>query len=647
MLPLRFISAFKNNNEIFVVLGSYVVVLLLVFGTFAFSFLQFREANQQLVQLVNHTDLKLRLAYGMRDQIRLRVHSLELMKNQKDVFLLDEERMRFYSYAGTYERQRQQLVDLSTKPEEREAILRLDLATQTVRGPNARALQALVDAHPDLPQLIDESIAGHNSLLAVLQQFVNFEHRSAHSQVQKSQKNFRKMSLVLALSATAVLLLSFLIGLGVARFMRHKNQALSYQALHDPLTGLVNRAGFQQKLQRVMLDCQAFHQQAVLLFMDLDRFKAVNDSCGHQAGDQLLRNLAELMKQQIRGQDVLARLGGDEFGLILQSCSLEQGVRLAHKIREQVEEYRLHWRDRDFGVGVSIGLVAIDEQEQDAEALLGQVDAACYVAKSHGQKGVHVVNTHDPSLLQVRGEMNWVHRIEMAISRSAFSFDAQPIVLADAESHEAPRHYELLLRLEENGQRFSPAEFIPAAERFQMMNRVDRWVLKNALRCAEKHPDKSFSINLSAQSLSDPQFHRMALTSIERARVNPARLTFEITETAMVCNINRAVEFLNRLRAMKVTIAIDDFGSGVASFAYLQQFPLDYIKIDGSLIKQLQTNRVLQVTIRSIVEIAALLSAKTIAEYVEDTQERELLSRLGVDYLQGYLFGKPEASEKL
>jgi len=630
-----------------VVLGGFVIVLLLVFSTFAYSFLQFRQAHTQLIELVNDTEHKQELAYGMRDRIRQRVYSLELMKHEADPFELDDERMRFYSYAGQYARLRQMLVQLSHAQVEQQAILDLDAATRQVRGPNARALQALSDASPLKAERVQEAIDGHFTLLRVLDQFLDFQRESSAQQVLSSQESFRYSVGVLVISALAVLVLSLLIATGIARALRKKNVELSYQALHDHLTGLVNRAGFQQKLNHILQDVQAFRESSVLLYMDLDRFKAINDTCGHLAGDQLLRQLAEQMKAEIRGQDVLARLGGDEFGLILQNCQIDQGTRLAKRIREKVENYRFHWRDQDYGVGVSIGVVAIDDQENDAEALLGQVDAACYLAKTHGHKGVHVVNTQDHSLMQVRGDMNWVHRIDSAIINSAFEFDAQPIVRSDADEGSLPQRYELLLRMVEKGQRFSPDEFIPAAERYQLMDRIDAWVLEHAIQWMKQHSGVGTCINLSAQSLSNLEFQQKALSAINKADIDASDLCIELTETAMVSHIEKAVAFIQSLRVMGVRIAIDDFGSGVASFAYLQHFPVDFIKIDGALIQDLQHNRVLQVTVRSIVEIAALKKAKTVAEYVENNAERDLLRRLGVDYLQGYLLGHPAPATDL
>jgi Amt family ammonium transporter len=425
---------------------------------------------------------------------------------------------------------------------------------------------------------------------------------------------------------------------------------LSHQATHDALTGVPNRREFERRLRELL--ARPDPASHVLCYLDLDQFKIVNDTCGHVAGDELLRQITQLMRGHLRAADTLARLGGDEFGLILQGCDLEPAVALAQRIREAIADFRFAWGERSFGIGVSIGLVPVAVHERDADTLLAAADAACYAAKEAGRNRIHVYQPDDRHLLEQQGQMQWVSRLQSALDEDRLRLYVQPIVPLHPTPGERP-HAEILVRLEEDGQLIQPGAFLPAAERYGLMPRIDQWVVRNTLAWLSDRVrrdgdlDRVFAINLSGASLSDEQFRQHLQAQLETLQLPPGSLCFEITETAAVANLSKVVHFIGEVKRLGCLFALDDFGSGLSSFAYLKNLPVDFLKIDGSFIKDIESDPIDLAMVQAINTIGHVMGLRTIAEYVSSEAILARVRELGVDYAQGYQVGMPRPLDAL
>jgi diguanylate cyclase (GGDEF)-like protein/PAS domain S-box-containing protein len=422
---------------------------------------------------------------------------------------------------------------------------------------------------------------------------------------------------------------------------------LNWQASHDALTGLANRFEFELLLNQLIASAKAQGKQHALLYLDLDQFKVINDTCGHVAGDGLLKRLAGVMQPLIRESDTLARLGGDEFGVLLEGCHTEQADRIAQSLREAVQEFRFAWEDKTFKLGVSIGLVVIDGDSVDAATVLSEADAACYVAKDMGRNRVWHHQADDQAVRQRHGEMQWVARINEALENDRLCLFGQRIVPLQSAGAQAA-HYELLVRMvDADGELVQPMAFIPAAERYGLMRLIDRWVIHSAFewvagRTATGAEDVFVAINLSGQSLEDDDFVGFVRSELETSGANPKRLCFEITETAAIANWSRAVEYMAELKIMGCRLALDDFGSGMASFGYLKAMPVDFIKIDGVFVRDMAHDSIDAAMVEAIHQIGHVMGKRTIAEFVESADVLERLREIGVDFAQGFHIHRPE-----
>jgi diguanylate cyclase (GGDEF)-like protein/PAS domain S-box-containing protein len=431
---------------------------------------------------------------------------------------------------------------------------------------------------------------------------------------------------------------------------RHKlSQELSYQASHDSLTGLINRFEFERRLQRLLDESLGTSMEHVVCYLDLDQFKVINDACGHLAGDTLLKNLAAFLTLKLRKGDSLARLGGDEFGVLMENCDLEQAGRVAENLRRSIEEFHFVWEDKKYTVGVSIGVAAVTSNTLSIDEVMNTVDAACYVAKDSGRNRVHIYRDHDQDIRRRRGEMNWVNRLKDAISENRLQLFAQKIVDIQSDCPSYPA-YELLVRLQEEGELILPGAFLPAAERYDLSVQIDRWVIARAFQWlgSESRPlDKMryCTINLSGLSLGDSSFLTFIKNEFHHSRISAGKICFEITETATIANLASAIAFIGELRALGCRFALDDFGSGVSSFGYLKNLAVDYVKIDGSFIKDMANDPIDFAMVKSINEIAQVMGKKTIAEWVENDETLACLKDIGVDCAQGYGIGHPTKIE--
>jgi diguanylate cyclase (GGDEF)-like protein/PAS domain S-box-containing protein len=428
-------------------------------------------------------------------------------------------------------------------------------------------------------------------------------------------------------------------------------QQLEHQALHDPLTGLVNRRGFEARLAALLQSARTQNREHALCYLDLDHFKLVNDTCGHVAGDELLRQLPGLLQPRLRRTDTIARLGGDEFALLLEDCALDQAARIAGAVRDTIRDFRFQWQYRNFAIGASVGVVGITAASQGLVAVLGAADAACYVAKDNGQNHVHVSYPHDLAIVRRRGEMRWVARLKTALEEGQFRLHYMSIApLAGGPA----LHHELLLRLADGkGELVLPGAFLPAAERYQLMPQIDDWVIRTAARAIgelrarqpglERH---RFGINLSGESLRDPALLERVRDTLRQHDVPASMLYFEFTETAAIANLGAAVEFMRGLRDLGCQLALDDFGSGMSSFSYLKQLPVDFLKIDGSFIRGVVTDAVDQAIVRAVLAVSQQMNIPTMAEYVENEGIRGYLAGLGIHYGQGYAIARPTPIEE-
>jgi diguanylate cyclase (GGDEF)-like protein/PAS domain S-box-containing protein len=427
---------------------------------------------------------------------------------------------------------------------------------------------------------------------------------------------------------------------------RELNRRLSYHASHDLLTGLVNRREFESRLERALKSAKAREASYALCYLDIDQFKIINDTCGHSAGDALLGQVGALLKAKMRWRDTLSRLGGDEFGVLLESCSLDEAMRTAELLCEAVRNFRFSWEDRVFRLGASIGVVPITVDNEDVASVLSAADSACQAAKEGGRNRVHSFAENDIELMRRRREMQWAARINAALEEGRFELFRMAI--QPLQRVETGAHYELLLRLRDEGGRIiSPTDFIAAAERYGITPAIDRWVIENALRWLVSEADereklRMCSINLSGQSLGDEKFLPFVIDQFNRSGLDASKICFEITETAAVASFSQANRFIQALKELGCRFALDDFGTGLSSFGYLKHFPVDFLKIDGSFVREILRDPIDREMVRSINEIGHLTGKQTIAEFAETPEIIQMLTSLGVDFAQGFGVSQPQ-----
>ncbi|MDP2878960.1 MAG: EAL domain-containing protein [Sulfuricella sp.] len=431
---------------------------------------------------------------------------------------------------------------------------------------------------------------------------------------------------------------------------RKLTHQLSHQARHDALTGLINRSEFERRLEDLLDSAASQHREHALLYLDLDQFKVLNDTCGHSAGDELLRQLTAQIQAKVRESDTFARLGGDEFGVLLENCPLDQAVRLANVLLDEVGAFRFVWLDKTFAVGVSIGLVAITATSGLSANVLSAADTACYAAKDKGRNRVQVYSPDDIEMAERHGEMHWVARIAKAFEEERFRLHYQPIVQAGEDVPEQEQHFEILLRmLDEDNNLVPPSAFIPAAERYNLMVEIDRWVVSNAFNWLIAHAERPVicAINLSGQSVNDDRFLGFLIDQIKGTGVPPHKVCFEITETSAISNLAKASNFIKTVKSLGCSFSLDDFGSGMSSFSYLKNLPVDYLKIDGSFVRDMINDPIDCAMVESINHIGHVMGIKTIAEFVENQAILDKLRTIGVDYAQGYGIAKPRPLEEM
>ncbi len=433
---------------------------------------------------------------------------------------------------------------------------------------------------------------------------------------------------------------------------RRLQRALSYQATHDQLTGLINRREFEHRLNEALLTARNDPGvRHVVMYLDLDQFKVVNDTCGHQAGDRLLKQITSVLQTRVRASDLLARLGGDEFGVLLHDCDMDMAQRIAEDLRQAIQDFRFVWQDRVMNVGVSIGLAGMDGEGDTLSTIMSAADVACYSAKESGRNRVHRYS--DGRVPERHREMQWVSRINRACDEDRLELFCQPIVPIRNDSA-AVRQFELLLRMrDENGELVQPNEFIPAAERFNLMPAIDRWVVRQACRKLAHRRGTgapvapySLAINVSTTTINDEQFLDFVLAELAASDLHPGALCFELTETTAMTSLAAATHFIRELRKRDVRFSLDDFGSGLSSFMFLKNLPVDFIKIDGQFVHNVAHDPIDRSMVDAITQIAGTMGIATLAERVDSPEVLEQLAAIGVQYAQGRFVAPPQPVEE-
>ena len=428
--------------------------------------------------------------------------------------------------------------------------------------------------------------------------------------------------------------------------LRGLTRQMSYQATHDALTGLINRHEFERHLDEAMDAAHAEEAIHMLFYMDLDRFKAVNDSCGHMAGDNMLREVASLIKEQVRDSDHVGRLGGDEFGALLIGCPIDKARQIATDICNAVADYRFVWKDKIFNIGISIGLVEISHVSGTLQDVMSAADSACYVAKQEGRGKVHVYSARDEAIARERGDIQWLRQLQAALHDDKFELAIQPIIAMSGGVESGPAA-EVLIRLPDGrGRTVDTAEFLRPAERYQLMPQIDRWVVRATLTAISSGELKitsgrSCAINLSGQTLGDESFLGFVVDALDRSGVAPNSICFEVTEKAILSNVQHAQRFIEVLHGIGCEFSLDDFGSGLGSFSSLKHLPVDYLKIDGTYTRNLQSDLVNQEMVAAMIKLARTMQFRIVAEQVEQQEDFDWLRDSGVDFVQGHFVESP------
>jgi len=427
--------------------------------------------------------------------------------------------------------------------------------------------------------------------------------------------------------------------------VRALSSQLKYYASHDSLTGLINRRQFEQHLENVLISMRTHTEQKhVVCFMDLDQFKIINDTAGHEAGDEFLKQLSFLLQSLLRRSDILARIGGDEFGIFLEDCNVDNALNIADKIRKEIKSFRFMWANNSFEVGASIGLATLDHTTASLAEIMRNADTACYISKQEGRNRIHLFDPNDEDIQKRQGELQWVQHIKDALVKDDFVLHCQTIMnIGNSDK----KHCEILLRLQNiDGNIVPPMSFIPAAERYEIMPDIDKWVITNTVKFLAENKkyvhNHMFTINLSGQSLGNKGFDEFVIEIFKKNKITPKTICFEITETAAISNLSQAIEFMKSLKAIGCYFALDDFGSGLSSFNYLKNMPVDFIKIDGHFIQDICNDKTDLAFVEAINRIGHIMGIQTIAEFVENKETLEQLSKIGVNFAQGYYIDKPK-----
>ncbi|MGB5339244.1 MAG: EAL domain-containing protein [Gammaproteobacteria bacterium] len=642
----------KDDTHILISLG-FMTVVALMFSLVFISLVQLQSINKSLTRTVEHTNAKIHAAHRLRDAVRLRGNALNKMLVTEDAFERDGLEQSMLGYGGMFLRARNTLLSMDMDPDEQAIHRLIDTVSRDGQRTNRRVAELLTDFAPreEIDVAMAQAEESRTIILEAVDSLVELEENNARTALSENQQHYlytRRLLLILSAITLAVCLL---IAVLVIKRARTRNRLLAYHASHDSLTGLINRREFETRVKRVIENARAQATTHTLLYMDLDQFKVINDTCGHAAGDELLQQLSQLLHSTVRKRDTLSRLGGDEFGMLLDNCPLDKGVEVADKLLKILDEFQFVWDSSTFTLGISIGVIPIDRSTRDISSVMSAADSACHIAKESGRNQIQIAYLGDPRIQERHGQMRWVSRLTKALDEGRFALYFQPIIPCAGSVH-SEKHIEILLRMiDEDGSIIAPGAFLPAAEKFNLIAGIDRWVVSTAMRWLTAERTSGcrpvmISINLSGQTVSDPGMLQFIMDQLAETGACPEQICFEITETAAIANITAATRFMLTLRGCGIRFSLDDFGSGLSSFTYLKKLPVDFLKIDGVFVRDILSDPVDHAMVKSINELGQLLGKETIAEFVETLEIAEELRRIGVNYAQGYAYGHPLPLEK-
>jgi diguanylate cyclase (GGDEF)-like protein len=619
-----------------------------MFSLVFISLVQLQSGTDSMARLVEVTNRKTAAANEMRDAIRLRTNSLKTMRLTDDYFERDAEHQRFMGYAGKYRLAREQLADLGMDARERALHEKLASFTREAQPYNDSAAEMLMsDAGAgEIAVAMEQAENRQNAILLQLDKLVDLEDLNAGKALATSREHYQgTRHLLFTLAAIAFFICLLIVWMVIQRITK-KNAQLNYQASHDLLTGLINRREFEVRIERAITHARAQSATHSIFYMDLDQFKVVNDTCGHATGDELLRQIGKLLLSSVRKRDTLSRLGGDEFGMLLENCPLDKAVEIANNLLRAIDNFQFTRGEDIFTLGICIGIVPLDRSTTSMANALSAADSACYLAKESGRNQIQIAHLGDRRLQERHGQIQWIAHLKDALDHDRFRLYYQPIVPC-AGARNNGRYIEILVRMiDDDGSIIVPGVFLPAAGKYKLVTSIDRWVIEHAMvwLASETHNSRCpvmISINLSGQSVGDPAMLRFIIDRMEATGISPEQICFEITETAAIANIIAATSFMLTLRGCGFKFSLDDFGSSLSSFVYLKKLPVDYLKIDGTFVRDIMSDPIDHAMVRSISELGQLLGKETIAKFVETMDIADELKKMGVNYAQGYAYSQP------
>jgi diguanylate cyclase (GGDEF)-like protein len=635
-------------------LTAALLIIIAASGYLLFnSYRDVRNTHEQAKKIIEAQQKKHMLVMNMYKAARERSIILLTMHATDDIFALDELNQALGEHARDFISARMQLMNMELDPEERQ-ILNEQMELVRVNAPLQDVVASLyIEGNKQEAEklLFEKAIPGQKIILGKIDQVLEFYERRTEEIIADIEISDEKASTDFQRLAASLLIIFFLLAFYIMRTSRSEKdhlvrsaEEMTHQATHDALTGLLNRRGFESNLSDLLATMESGDSH-VVLYMDLDQFKLVNDTGGHDTGDNMLKQVADILRHCIRKSDTLARIGGDEFGIILETCDYECAVKIADSIIQKIDDYRFYSEKNTFRIGISIGMVEVDIDRNDISEIMKNIDSACYAAKDGGGNRYHLYTEDDESMIQRKSEMDWIIHIDHALEHKLFYLYAQPIVSTDPEKLEL--NYEFLIRMQtEDNEMIQAGAFLPAAERYNKIINIDRWVLEESFKILDDNPQfldriGYCSLNLSTQSLTDQNFLEFVIRKFKNNRELGHKICFEITETAAISNLIQAGKYISQLKALGVRFALDDFGSGLATFEYLKTLPIDILKIDGIFVRDITSDPIDRATVKSIHEVGSIMGKTTVAEFVENEQILEEVKAIGVDYVQGYHIGRP------
>ncbi|TNF95864.1 MAG: EAL domain-containing protein [Gammaproteobacteria bacterium] len=671
MNPDRLINVSLLNKKLVI-----VFILLMTVSVYLLyrGYSDVKDSHIRAKTLIEELQTKRDYVTTMHSSARERSLILLRMMGEEDPFELDELNQQMGANARAFIMARQHLTSMHLSEAER-SILSEQNALTVINAPlQNQVAELFIEGEHDQAKnlLLNSAIPGQNAILQKINDFILMHENNTGQAVARIDVNFEHASKNFQILGAVLLGISAIFILFTLHISRREQkrlqkmlseqkkisdqldqtaEKLSYQASHDALTGLISRREFENRILQLLHRAEE-GETHVVFYLDLDQFKIVNDTCGHYAGDELLREVSIVMQSCVRKSDALARLGGDEFGILLEYCDLDFAEKVAQSIIDKINDFRFRWERKTFRVGMSIGMVLMDDNTNNLEDVLKQIDSACYAAKDSGRNRYQIYHEDDKELTQREAEMDWVVRLERALEQNQFILYAQPIVptIYDKSSQ---INYEVLIRLkQEDGEIIQPGAFLPSAERYHKMVSIDRWVVNEVLSILSGNQQVLsdigyFSINLSCQSLTDPGFLKFIVDQLALHSELAEKICLEITETAAINSMLKAVRSISMLRGMGVRFALDDFGSGLSSFGYLKTLPIDYLKIDGMFVRDMLVDPIDGAMVKAIHDIGSLMGKETVAEFVENEDIVNELRNIGVHFVQGYGIGTPLPLEQV